>query len=816
MATRVAYTTGNFSAAVYNEVTNSPGLHATTTLAPTAGGIFSAAYTAPNTVNQATGVTLYCTSAGTGGTITFTLQENSAGWVDKANVTVNITDLQSTAWLHFRFTAPYTFTATTAGYYRIKVNTAGATGTTAFAADSAGTAIMCLATDNRTTAPTLGTDNLIICAQNVTTPAVITVTGTTGGVGTGASTGVPSSTGRELSAAIMIGYNATLKWDTTADSTLTVRGNINVSKGGNFHDATSVPRGITATLVMDQNGTSVNYGIGIVNGGKFKPLGATITSTSLWHGTYASGVGTAADPLIFNESVDYNVGDEIVILASSNNGTNYNEVESRFIITKNSATSYVVSSTAGGAETALTYTHTNARIVNVTRTFIIKTNSNTQGTYLFNNSATSGDVDIDWVRFETIGSATAQKLGIQLQQANPSYGNMDYSVIYRNLGSGLDLRFSRTGTTTFTGLVVYDSTMTTSVGAVNAGNSSSNKAFIDCYAIKSTRYGFLTNADFNVSYTRCYTNACNTDNATNIGGVGINTGQATFDNCEINACRYTGTQFNSAVNPTRFSNCSIGTKGQNQTYDVNASADSFNEALFDNCNFGSTTTFNGYASMIAGSEVKFNKLNQTANNHISYKKEGIMRSTGSGLADTTVYESGSLGVRLAPEDSSTGMYYQFLVPAKAGNAVSFFGQFRKNTAFGSDVARIDLYLPGLTPGVDTPSDTYTLTNTTEAWQVGSVVATHTGSEDLFATVRIVALSTIAAAYLYLDNFYNGTNNVTALDLWHQGKPSPFMYEQIGDAAAVWATATETLTTPGTTGKKLVDAPTRNQLQQINL
>ena len=41
-------------------------------------------------------------------------------------------------------------------------------------------------------------------------------------------------------------------------------------------------------------------------------------------------------------------------------------------------------------------------------------------------------------------------------------------------------------------------------------------------------------------------------------------------------------------------------------------------------------------------------------------------------------------------------------------------------------------------------------------------------------------------------------------MWYLGKPTDTMVEQAGDSQAVWAVLTNTLTTAGTTGKKLVD------------
>lgn len=82
--------------------------------------------------------------------------------------------------------------------------------------------------------------------------------------------------------------------------------------------------------------------------------------------------------------------------------------------------------------------------------------------------------------------------------------------------------------------------------------------------------------------------------------------------------------------------------------------------------------------------------------------------------------------------------------------------------------------------------------------------------DIFVNSNCTAKSVTVGAYCYIDDLYNGTNKITALDTWDEGMPSPIMFEQLGDAAAVWAIPTNALGTQGTTGKKLIDSLTTNK------
>lgn len=229
-------------------------------------------------------------------------------------------------------------------------------------------------------------------------------------------------------------------------------------------------------------------------------------------------------------------------------------------------------------------------------------------------------------------------------------------------------------------------------------------------------------------------------------------------------------------------------------------------ALFTNCLFGVTNITTTKSELSAGSLVRFEKYGQTANDHRAVTKYGILTSTGTGLTDTTVRTASSLGVRIAPEDATTGYVWSFNILAKASSIVSFFGYFQKNAAFSTNVCKVELWLPGSTAA----DDTFTLADNTN-WQAGVVSANYTGTVDLLATVKVYAISSTAAAYLYCDDFYNaGTSNkIAGLDTWEKGLPVTFLVDTVFDPSSVWSYDTTNLTVAGTTGnqvKKLLTVP----------
>lgn len=328
-----------------------------------------------------------------------------------------------------------------------------------------------------------------------------------------------------------------------------------------------------------------------------------------------------------------------------------------------------------------------------------------------------------------------------------------------------------------------------------------NKNYTDFYTTATQGAGFYSGGA-NVSYTDCHVYGSGIGSATAISGIYlVNATNITYYTSGSHSSRAYGTYLSTCAYITAI-DTAYGTVGKNGSSDVYMSSDTSDYFLFDNCLFGSTTTISNYTAMNQGSEIIFNKFNQTVNDHRSYTTNGSRQSTGASLADTTVrtnpFISNTLNQRLAPENATTGILQDFKILSRVGASTSVTGFVRKNATFSTDVVTVSLYLPGLTPGVDTPSDTMNMPDDT-AYNVFSLTANYTGTVPLYSTLRITAKSAIASAYAYIADIYNGTNDITALKVWEKGKPSEIMFEQLGDAAATWSVLTSTFTTTGTVG-----------------
>lgn len=744
---------------------------------------------------------------------TATLEESGAATASVA--TILQTDMPTsglTGWVYFRLATPYVYTTTTASAYKwiIKSTTANSG---SVAADTAGTAVCFLSTEDTTGSPTT-TDTCWIPSFNCTTGITVTVDGTAGDI-RGAGT---NGTQRQISQGLQFGSSLTqslavLKFDTSASASLSVTQMAVVGDGAEIQMGTVAspyPSSFTATYTARQGGGGTATGILRYGTGRIICQGA---SRTYYNTTYVSGTGVAASPLVVSDPVAWVVGDRIAVTATSANATNYNETEYRFIITVNSSTSYVLSTTSGGAEAAFTFTHnTNAKVLLLTRNVNI-TNSvtNQLALTLGNNNAASGDVNFDWTYIKGIGSSggtpgiTTASAAYGLFNGSASYMGIDYCVFDQCITYGV-MNFSA-NPQTYTGNIFCAGTTAANAQATNCqllvGSTGTNQTYVDNFFIGNQRNGILY-AGVNCTFTNPHLSANNIAGTSGNGGMYLFGGApCTVTTANIHANRIAGIIAGGTTN-TVFTSAEIGTKGANQSADVLVAANTANKLLFNTTNVGSTNLVSGHTGGAIGATlVAFDTLNNTTNNHRWYTEYGSAQSTGAGLADTTVRTASTLNVRLAPEEATTGFKYEYKILAVPSKAVFALGFLERNAAFAADTCLVELFLPGSTVA----DASQTMATTVGTYLPFSIAATYNGTISRYATVRISAKSTTAAAYIYVADLFNGTNNITNFNTWFEGQTSSIMFEQLGDAAAVWAVPLSTLTTAGTTGKQLKSALT---------
>jgi hypothetical protein len=823
MARYAAIASGNWSStATWGRIGSSSTFSTSLTSSDLSGTAqFTDTFTAPNTTAQALGFIAYLTSfSQANSTYTVTLQEyNGATWVDKNTGTFTKTGSDSISNDYYRFDiTPYTYTTTTANYYRYKiVRSTGSGGLFRVRLRNAGTDWGIYAIDNRGAEP-VDTDTVMICAPDPGgSELTVTVDGTRAIGNAGTSTNSLEPQTQDM-AILQGGTKAVLKWDTAASSQLTIKGMYSFCSGrvelGS--KATPYPAAYTAKMIFNQNGTTGNYGI-YTNGTRNETLVFNGTAPTAYAVDYVSGSGTTASPLITSGDLGA-VGDEIAIAATGN----YAHTEYKFIKTKNSATSYVLANTAGGVEAGLSQTHsTNAKICNLQRNVIVTSTNTAEAWYFYlQASGTAHDYYFKNSRFEYLGNSGVGKFGISVGystgQANAQLTMFSGNVGYASLYSTLYWYGIPTPTNaTYDDNIFCKSTISASTFAVSflsVANKTCNRWYFLDIRSSSISIGSLNASTLNDFYVA----GCNTGAVGNQSGMQLaqSLTSVTFNRTKIIACRTASisllTQSHAGV---RFYDSDFGL-GLSNGIDIQFVSNSYYaDMLFSNCSFGSATLISNYLTQLDGTEVRMHRYNKTANEHRWYNNYGSGRSSGAGLTETTFRTASSLALAMLPENNTTGFSWSTFIPAVPSTNVFINGYVQRNATFSSGTAKVELFLPGST----TADATYTFPTTTGSWLPFNISAYYSGTETLFATVKFTGVTATAGAEMFIDDLYDaGTNNKLAgLDVWEQGKPSPVIAATDASAipAQVWAYP-DSGTSANTMGQRQVDAADDAELAAI--
>lgn len=810
MAQYIQTVSGNASTAANNRrITSVATAHATNTTADfISTPLFTDGFTAPSLVDQAYGVGIYLASNNlpTGAVVRATLQEDAgAGFVDTACYGDYTIATTFSDYIYFDASAlAYTFTTTTANKYRWKIVKQSGTGTLLRARSSTTSTatIWAFFVDSRTGTP--GTSDDFVVANGILSTL-------TNGMsfGTGTSTSQSNSPTLFSQIAHHILPDATSEFDTSASTTVTIKGMIIPSVYGTWRigsEGTAYPSSYVAKLIMDMNSVAANYGLwtssGIIvlNGG-YQPTNYAVN--------YVSGLGTAASPMITTGDIGA-VGDEVCIAGTGN----YNQTEYRFIKTKNSATSYVLSSTSGGAESALVNTHsTRAKVLNMQRNIIIEPLSSTYPLYILHTGqSTFGKFYGKNFRTNYIGNTSVGKFGLTFGYSSGAStmviqefsGYVSTQTVY----SGFYMLSNRTDYTTYSdNMVVRSNTLLPAAQILG-----SNKVFNRLYLVDNTASG-LTPVGNNLTFNYPYIYCNNTNNGSSGGGILCNSASAggVINNGDIQWSRQCGFRnLSIALNKWRLNNCTFGDVGTN-VIDIAIGSGSLMDITYTNCLFSSATLLSGYLTMIEGSEVRFQRYNQSATSHRWYTNRGKARTEG------TTKRTGSLSLAIEPEDATNGFVWEFHVPANGNQQIFLPGYFYRSSITG-DVT-VDIFLPYST----TSDETLTLSTTSGSWQPFLISQDYSQSENELATIRFTVKS--AAGTLYLDDFLNSgntsvvNNNIASFETWFDGKPVDlFSLLDVSaipaqSAQQVWA-YTDSGTTANTMGQRQVDAADDAELASI--
>jgi len=789
-----------------------------TNVATSLAGITSAGVTAPNLVNLITGCWIWVGTRPTNGG-NFTVEVMEAG-VSKALATINNADLVLGA-NYVRFAVPYLFASLTASTYTCRVKNTSAAASPGQLRTAASGLWFQFTYDSTVATPTTSHDVWVGGFNDAgLTAKTCTISGTSNSWGTGQNAAINSGTTVTMSAGLTVGSGGTFKFDQSASTTLTLAGSIFVTNGGVYDMRPPSTKSIVSTLIIDSasNGLQGFHTGGQTYAGQYLTNGATYDIYS----KYASGLGTAASPMITSIAWDADVGDEIVI----GGGTDYTKNEVRYIITRNSSTSFVLSNTSGGAESALANTHAvGAHMSNLTRNSIIKPVATNKGFYAIITSPTTDPSNFNYTRMEYSDCSSGKTLS--LEQAANTFTNtstFDGLVLYHNSISGRQTLNLQTNSLakTYTGIILYNTQGGNFTGQSGIGlQGTNNKTLVDCFQYNAPS-STLSCAFISVAFTsigntfnNCHSYGGNAANSS--AGYVFNLSSSSgnvFNNCSVNQARQNAVYLTNGSGNV-FNNCNFGTMGSN-VIDISAQTSTLNQALFNNCSFGSASLFTNYLNQLDGSLVAFQDMDTNTSKHRWYTNYGSWWSAGSGLTDTTVRTASSLSLVSKPENATTGSSWIFKIPANPTSQVGVFGYVYRNATFSSGTLKAELFLPG-TLLTATPDATYTFPTTTTEWLPFNISAYYSGSVARYAQVRITGVTATAGAYFFVDDLYDaGTGNkVAGLDLWDSGKPSEIMVQSDFSVvpSAVWGYS-DSNTQANTMGQRQIDAADNSELAAI--
>lgn len=771
----------------------------------------AAALTAPNTTNKITGALFFLASKPSTGFITIEVRESGvsvvSGIADNADLKIGFN--------YIRFTTPFQFTTTGAGAYVPYVKCSQTNGTVG--RDAGSLPFIGLTYD--ATGTVGATDDVMVAGfhDSGMTTQTWTLTGTTNSWGSGLSKNPSATLTRYLGMATTVCNGGTLKFDTAADCKLTQYGNVWAYVGGVFDMRPGASSVSTLSFVNDADGDfalMTAYGL---YAGDVLTTGTTVSVAA----TYSSGAGTAASPAIFTAPHGFNVDDELVI----GWGGDYAKNEVRFVISTPTTSQVVWSTTVGGAEAALTHTHTGSRpVCNMTRNSIVTTTDTVKGSSVYNGNANlSGTtVDFSYTRFEYTNCLSGR--GIQptsLYTATP----MDGMVVYKNSAAGRT-SVSVTGsiTETIQDIVLFNtrgSNYSAQSGIALSGASRKTLNNIYHYGEPSSTTNCAGISISNTS-TSCvvdgfYSSGANAGNSAAGYALGIYGSGHSLNNVVIDGARSQGVILDAGLG-NEITNSTFGTAMTN-TKDITISASVLTKANFLSCSFGSATLLSGYLTALPGTDIGFQDMDGNTSKHRWYTNTGSYWSSGTGLTETTVRTASSLALAIKPEDASTGTSdFIMKVPANPASQVTFYGYIYRNGTFSSGDIIVDLFLPG-TLTTSTPDATYTLPTTTGSWLPFLVNAYYSGSVARYAKIRITAKTATAGAFCFLDDIYDaGTGNkVAGLDLWDAGHISPILvasdYSSIPDQTRVAVWSDDDTYAAGQKGKSLADTEANTDATQ---
>lgn len=796
MAQKVLLATGNWnSPSSWADAINTPTIHASTNNTINTTGIFGQTHVAAD-VNPLLGFLVYPVASWAGKTITFTLQANS---VDTAiTIVINGSDVVLGQPLFLKLSAPY---AKTIGVtYRLKAQTNTSTCTIAQSATASQFACMILSAAS--SAPVSG-DSVYYCSPNANTDLTLTITDTSavsGDNSTLSAAGIFATTNRAWDMALQGSGGANnivnLKFDENANTQYEPKNSVWIARNAKVEQK---PTSAYTSKVSPTPGATLNQALfwHFTTGSLHDIQGVGLSTPSNWKSVFVSGLGTAASPMAVTPGTgsEWKVGDLLLLAPTDNTSTNYNNFEYRYIISKPTADTMVLSSTLGGSENALVNTHTGGYVFNDNAGKNVQwktTDNNKWSVGLLNTEATNSNSIFKWAAITNMYSnGGSAKGGFYIVFGQPLVEYISLSRPDHSPTTELFTQFVNNVQIVdndIKGLFAYGGTVSAQAGVMNL--NANLGTYTDCWVVDTTKSGISIGGAV-TTLNNCGWIACNKGNLDLWSGCQVNAPAVTLNDCEGHCTRNRGLNFYTSSADFIANRYLSGTKGANTAFAGCGNTPAYVTALFNDVHKYSSEPLLVSNNFIGQSQMVLSNINGVQYENAKVTKNGEAHITGPGLADTTVPVLGSYTYRHDPL-TSDGIRYRYTQIASPGANFITYGKIWANSAFVSDGAtsiRVDLYLPGQVEGVDTPTDSVTMTKTTNKNSNNAQFTLRgyysgTIPNDATIVVTIKNPSAIASAYAYIGDILNSNNDVTKFKVMHQGQPSLRMPETAGESGAI--------------------------------
>jgi hypothetical protein len=542
-----------------------------------------------------------------------------------------------------------------------------------------------------------------------------------------------------------INVTGTLKWSRTANSQLTVQGELLILTKGTFdmgQSADPIPLAYTATLKTNRSATLADgeFGVTFQDETGLYIYGAAKTTNALLVSDIAVGATTAR----VTNGVGWNIGDRLVFASTSTSATEQ-DIKTIATITLVSGTIYDVTFTA------TTYGHkANCPVSNLTNNCIITCYNTTYRSYfdaMWNTGQLTLSREMRYVTFEefatnTVGGVFAKQAGLTIRTSGQATVNPWISVgniaIYQTLsGSGGIQHGNNKGRYSIDDVALY---MTTGTGILGyAGGVVTYNRMMIHRTSSAVTFGYsegTRNHIFNDCYFTGFSYALTFN-----GGI-----QPEFNRCYFFAGLYT-LAYNTA-NSILFNSCYFGSGGLtpsgasvSQTYITMSGVGGLGNGIARDCYFDATKTTVGGTWTQGESTLELSVVNKNA----VVTAHELHYPNGKFVRDNSVISRGKSSIAYTPYLTTAKSFKTIYIPASNGVALTIKGRLRKNASYGASTRpTVTLSGLGITP------QSFTMTDTTDTWEEFTFTATQSSGNDGSLELLFTCQSSSTSAIAYLD------------------------------------------------------------------